>query len=72
MSSKQTEERAQGLGRRAFLRGAGLGAAGAGAAAVLVAGETAAEARAPEAVREGAGYRKTDHVRRYYDLARGF
>ena len=43
-----------------------------GAAAASTAGlaATAAEADTPEDGTEQAGYRETDHVRRYYDLAR--
>lgn len=66
--SKQTT-----VDRRAFLRTVGLGAGAAGAAAALAAGGASAEASAPSTDPSGktdAGYRKTDHVRRYYDLAR--
>ena len=52
-------------GRREFFRLAGAGAVAGGAA--MVAGTGEAEAAAPEG---GAGYRETDHVRRYYDSAR--
>jgi hypothetical protein len=68
-ASRGTER--PGVDRRAFLRVMGFGAAGAGAAAALVAGQASAEAAAE--VSETAaktGYRKTPHVRRYYDLAR--
>ena len=54
-------------GRRDFFKKAGLGA---GAAAITV---TASQAGAVEAVSspsKGSGYSETDHVRKYYELAR--
>lgn len=52
--------------RRDFFRKAGLGLGALGAAAVtLAAGEAEA---APE--ERGGGYRESDHVKRYYELAR--
>lgn len=53
--------------RRNFFTKAGLGA---GAAAIAV---TASQAGAAEAVSppsKGSGYAETDHVRKFYDLAR--
>ena len=52
-------------GRRAFFK-AGAGAVVGGAA--LTAGGKAAQAAEPGP--DAAGYRETDHVRRYYDSAR--
>ena len=52
-------------GRREFFRLAGAGAVAGGAA--LVAGTPEAKAALPD---DAAGYRETDHVRRYYDSAR--
>ena len=52
--------------RRSFLKLAGAGAAAGGAA--LVAGETKAEAA--EAKAKVSLYRETEHIRRYYELAR--
>ena len=52
-------------GRREFFRVAGAGAVAGGAA--MLGGATEAEAALPE---DAAGYRETDHVRRYYDSAR--
>ncbi|GAA0595017.1 hypothetical protein [Caenispirillum bisanense] len=63
----------QTVDRRAFLRSAVLGAGAAGAAAAVAAGSASAEAVTATTDPTGktdAGYRKTDHVRRYYDLAR--
>ncbi len=54
-------------GRRNFFKKAGFGA---GAAAIAV---TASQASAVEAVSpqsKGSGYTETDHVRKYYELAR--
>lgn len=55
-------------GRRAFFTKAGLGA---GAAAVAM---TASQAGAVEAVtpteKKASGYTETDHVRKFYELAR--
>ena len=54
-------------GRRDFFKKAGLGA---GAAAVAM---TASQAGAVEAVSptsKGSGYTETDHVRKFYELAR--
>ncbi|EKV29507.1 hypothetical protein C882_0329 [Caenispirillum salinarum AK4] len=71
MSESSRIEQAGGVDRRGFLRGFGLGAAGAGAAAALVAGHASAEAADEVTVKAAkTGYRKTEHVRRYYDLAR--
>ncbi len=53
--------------RRELLKSAALGAA-----AVTTAGlaSGAAAAGVPKAETDGAGYRETDHIRRYYELAR--
>lgn len=54
--------------RRSFLKLAGIGAA---AGAALVAGKDKAVAGETEAKTQGgAMYRETDHIRRYYELAR--
>ena len=54
-------------GRREFLKLASLGAVAGGVA--MAAGQTSAEA--DEAVSDtSAGYRETEHVRRFYELAR--
>ena len=52
-------------GRREFFKVAGAGAVAGGAA--VLGGTERAEAALPE---DAAGYRETDHVRRYYDSAR--
>lgn len=56
------------LPRREFLKGAGVAGAAAGAAAVALTG-TSASAASPE-TGEKAGYRETEHVNTYYELAR--
>ncbi len=53
--------------RRELLKSVALGAA-AVTTVGLVSG--AAAAGVPEAETEGAGYRETEHIRRYYELAR--
>ena len=53
-------------GRRDFFKKAGLGA---GAAAVAVTASKAGAVEAPQP-KKGSGYTETDHVRKYYDLAR--
>jgi hypothetical protein len=56
------------IGRRDFFRKAGLGAGAAGAAAV---GLSVTEAEAsPAKSSKGAGYQETEHVKKYYELAR--
>ena len=56
--------------RRDFVRAAGLGvgAAVAGAASLSVTAVKPAEAAAPKG--KNAGYRETEHVKRYYELAK--
>jgi len=58
------------IDRRDFFRKITLGAGVAGAAAV---GLAASQTKAAEPTRDrtkGAGYRETEHVKRFYDLAR--
>jgi hypothetical protein len=66
MSKKTTAK----MGRRDFFRKAGLGAGAVGAAAV---GLTASEGHAATPDRsagKGAGYQVTDHVKKFYELAK--
>lgn len=62
--------------RRKFMRSAGLGLGAAGAAAAYLGHGGASDAEAAEPTKiDGngktkAGYQETDHVRRYYQLAR--
>lgn len=55
--------------RRRFLKMAGLGAAVTGAA-VGLAGRTTVAAQPVASGKPVAGYRETEHVKRYYALAR--
>ena len=54
-------------GRREFLKLAGIGAATGGAALAL--GQESAEAKDASS-ETSAGYRETEHVKTYYELAR--
>ena len=68
MRQEREERRERGASRRGFLRIAGIDALSGAAGAV--AGGVAAPAKAREAGPGRVGYRETEHVRRYYDLAR--
>lgn len=57
------------LGRRGFLAVLGLGAGAAGAVA-LTGGTGEAKAESKSDDRRVAGYRETEHVRRFYESAR--
>ena len=54
--------------RREFLKAAGATGAAAGAAAVVLSGNKA-QAATPDDGKQ-AGYRETEHVKTYYELAR--
>ena len=63
-----TEEKAQKtVKRRDFLKQAGMVAGTAGAAAVVAKPK---DVLAAEAETKTGGYRETEHVRRYYELAK--
>jgi nitrous oxide reductase len=65
--SNQNEQKT--VGRRTFLRTAGVGAAA--AAATTVAGAPAkVEAAENAETRKKARYRETDHVKKFYDICR--
>jgi hypothetical protein len=67
--SKQAK--AERISRRAFLRGAAVGAGAAGVAATALGAATPAHAKTDDtAGRQEAGYRETEHVRRVYALSR--
>jgi len=53
--------------RRNFFKKAGIGA---GAAAVAVTASQVGAVEAVSAPTKGSGYSETDHVRKYYELAR--
>lgn len=65
---KQTEKKAATADRRSFLKLAGASVVGSGAA-IAATVTPAAAASTPEAA-TGTAYRETDHVRRYYELAK--
>jgi hypothetical protein len=66
----QEQDPKKTVDRRAFLKGVGL-SAGAAAGAAVIATSGVAEAAVPqEDGKKRVGYRKTEHVRRYYELAR--
>ncbi|MCP5366164.1 MAG: twin-arginine translocation signal domain-containing protein [Hyphomicrobiales bacterium] len=65
------DRKAAPIARRQFLKTAGLGAGAAGVAATALAVKAPeADAAAAPAGKPRAGYRETDHVRRYYELAK--
>ena len=65
MQSKEVKS----LDRRSFMKAAGLGA---GAAAGVAVATVSGKAEAAETVKSptAAGYRETDHVKKYYELAK--
>ena len=65
---EQERPQAQPVNRRSFMRLAGQGVGAAGVGAISLAAGSAA--RAEEAAKPQSGYRETDHVRAYYELAR--
>lgn len=65
MSDQKTK-----LGRREFLTKAAVAGSAAGVAAVALSQGTAKASVAPEKSPRAAGYRETEHVRTYYELAR--
>jgi hypothetical protein len=58
------------LARRDFFRMASLGAGAVGVAAVAVKTTGASAAEPPDDRLRKTGYRETEHVRKFYDLAR--
>ena len=62
-----SKKEATSIDRRDFFRKVGLGA---GAAAVGVASSTAQAATPEKEPTKRAGYRETEHVKTYYELAR--
>jgi len=60
----------KGIPRREFLKAAGITAGAVGAATAVASSGTARAAVASEAGSASTGYRETEHVRKYYELAR--
>lgn len=68
---KKQQQRVRG-GRRTFFRNvAGLGVAAGTGALILRNGPAPQPQKAQAKVASGAGYRETDHIRKYYETARG-
>ncbi len=63
-----TKETLKSPGRRAFFRKAGVGAAG--AVAVGLSGKSAEAEVKPDKDFKKSAYRETEHVKRFYELAR--
>lgn len=63
------EKESQKKSRRDFLKGAGLATGAAGVAAVALSSNSA-QAKVLKAEAGQAGYRETEHVQKYYELAR--
>ncbi len=64
------KKKAETMGRRDFFRKAGLGAGAAGAVAVTLSRTPAKAATGGGKAPDGKGYQETDHVKKYYELAR--
>jgi len=64
----KNRKEARNVARRDLLKLAGLGGV-AGAAAIAASGGTA-KAAVKTGSGKGSGYRETEHVRKYYDLAK--
>ena len=64
-----TNKRDASAARREFLKAASLGVGAAAVAGVVLKVE-GAKAKTPLKGQEGAGYQETDHVKKYYELAR--
>jgi len=62
------KDQAKSLERRDFLTKTGFGLGAAGAAIAVMSGQV--KAAEPEAPTKGSGYRETEHVKKYYELAR--
>lgn len=67
----EAKKGAASIDRRSFLKAGGLAVGAAGAAgAALSAGKPAKAVTPAKAGRKSAGYRETEHVRRFYELAK--
>lgn len=63
------ENESQKNTRREFLKGAGLATGAAGVAAVVLSSKPA-QAKVSQAEARQSGYQETEHVKKYYELAR--
>jgi hypothetical protein len=66
MSKKEVKS----MDRRNFFKSAGVGAGAIGGAAALAVAGKDAEAAEPVKSPTAAGYRETDHVKKYYELSK--
>lgn len=64
------KKQAKLLARRDFLKVVGPAAGAVGIAAAVVSGAPTKSAASSETGRKNSGYRETEHVRKYYELAR--
>lgn len=67
---KKDKKEVVSLGRRDFFRKAGLGAGAVGAAASGLAAGSAGATEPERGSGKSAGYRETEHVKKFYELAR--
>ena len=65
-----SKKAATDVNRRDFFRKVGLGAGAVGAAAVSLSSDKAKAAQPAKASSQGAGYQESDHVKKFYELAR--
>ncbi len=65
-----TKETLKSPGRRAFFRNAGIGVGAAGVVAVGLSGKSAEAEVKPDKDFKKSAYRETEHVKRFYELAR--
>ena len=65
-----SKKEAVSVGRRDFFKKAGLGAGAAGIAAVGLSAEKVEAAEPTAGSAKSAGYRETEHVKKYYELSR--
>ncbi len=65
-----TEAKKTALARRDFFKVAGLGAGAAGAAVVVMRTTGAVADQRPDDRASKSGYQETEHVKKFYDLAR--
>lgn len=64
------QQKTGAMARREFLKTAGITTGAVGAAAAALAVKPATAATAPQTGTKYAGYRETEHVRKYYETAR--
>lgn len=65
-----TTKEGKSIDRRSFFKSAGVGAGAIGGAAVLAVAGKDADAAEPVKSPTAAGYRETEHVKKYYELSK--